>query len=362
MQYAAQSESSFHTDASTLAHREFFACEEALIGESGAMLRLRRELEEAARVDCTVLITGETGTGKGVVARAIHRLSDRRNGEFVHMDCGLLSPGLVESEMFGHERGSFTGAVGTRPGRFELASSGSIFLDEIGDMDLALQRKLLRVLQDHQFERVGGTRTLKMTARVIAATNCDLSLAIQQGRFRSDLYFRLNVLQINVPPLRERRSDIPLLFTHYLRAIAAQRGMAVPTVSESSISRLTEYEWFGNVRELINVVERLLVRYSLCEQSGHDLTEMLDGSTTFGPRACAARPERISKADELIEGRDLRPASTVDQWQPYRDQLLDVLRSTGGNVARASRRLGIPRSTLRYWLTRYSLENVISRD
>lgn len=337
---------------------------ESLLGESIAIRSLRREVEEAAKVYSTILITGETGTGKGVVARAIHRLSGRHRANFVHMDCSLLSAGLVESEMFGHERGSFTGAVGARIGRFEQAGSGTIFLDEIGDMDLAMQRKLLRVLQDREFERVGGNRTIKMTARVIAATNCDLRTAITGGTFRQDLFFRLNVFHIQVPPLRARRSDIPMLFAHFAREVAAQRGMNLASLPASVLSRLMDYDWPGNVRELQNLVEQVMARLHPEASGACDLVEMVDRQSDALLQSCSASAPSQRSAYPVGNGAISRGpvASQNEQWHPYRDQLVDVLRSTGGNISRAARRIGIPRSTLRYWLARYSLEEVVIRD
>ncbi|MGO9450867.1 MAG: sigma-54 interaction domain-containing protein [Candidatus Binataceae bacterium] len=336
---------------------------ETLLGDSVAIRNLRREVEEAAKVDSTILITGETGTGKGVVARAIHRLSTRHRSSFVHMDCGLLCAGLVESELFGHERGSFTGAIGARVGRFELAGGGSIFLDEIGDMDLVMQRKLLRVLQDREFERVGGNRTIKMTARVIAATNCDLHRAIVAERFRQDLFFRLNVFQIHVPALRERRSDIPLLFMHFAREAAAQRGIDLASLPASLLSRLMDYQWPGNVRELQNLVEQMMARLHTGAPDACDWAEVLDRHSRTLLQGCAVSipPQPSNFLDGNVTSRDA-DTSPKEQWQPYRDQLAEVLRSTGGNISRAARRIGIPRSTLRYWLARYSLDEVVLRD
>ncbi|MCZ6785174.1 MAG: sigma-54 dependent transcriptional regulator, partial [Proteobacteria bacterium] len=230
------------------------------LGESPAMQRLRREIDAVAPLRSTVLISGETGTGKGLVARLLHATSPRAALPFIHVDCAALSPTVVESELFGHERGSFTGAVARRAGRFELAGEGTIFLDEIGDLAPALQAKLLRVLQDREYERIGGGRTLAMTARVIAATHADLPRAVAAGRFRRDLFYRLNVVHLRVPPLRERKGDLPRLVAAGLERIAESLGVRAPQVDEKAIERLAEHAWPGNVRELLNLLERLAVR------------------------------------------------------------------------------------------------------
>jgi DNA-binding NtrC family response regulator len=235
----------------------------ALVGENRAVQRLRAEIENAARVDSTVLLQGETGTGKGLVARLIHERSRRRDGAFVHVDCAALSPNLIESELFGHEKGAFTGASAQRRGRFELANRGTLFLDEIGDLDGHLQTKLLRVLEDRRYERVGGTQTLLMQARVIAATSHDLLERVQRGHFRKDLFFRLNVVQLRLPPLRERLDDLALLVESGLERLSERLGVPRPRVSEGFLDHLGGYAWPGNVRELMNVLERVLVNYQV---------------------------------------------------------------------------------------------------
>ena len=223
-------------------------------GQSPAMQALRDSLARVARLDSTVLLTGETGTGKGRAARVLHDLSPRAGKPFVHVDCAALSPTLIESELFGHEKGAFTNAASQRQGRFEWARDGTVFLDEIGDLDSRLQTKLLRVLDDRAFERLGGTQTLRLRARVIAATSHDLRRAVQAHRFRADLYFRLSVFHFCVPPLRERREDVEELVVHGIAAASERLDIAAPEPSEEFISRLAEYRWPGNVRELLNAM------------------------------------------------------------------------------------------------------------
>jgi transcriptional regulator with GAF, ATPase, and Fis domain len=218
-----------------------------------------KQIARVAPSDSTVLVTGETGTGKELVARAIHRASRRRDAAMVTVNCAALSPGLIESEMFGHEKGAFTGAIARKVGRFELADNGSILLDEVGELSLEVQAKLLRVLQEGQFERVGSAKPVRVNVRVIAATNRDLAKAVAEGRFRADLFYRLNVFPIQLPPLRERREDIPLLAKYFTAKYAAQVGRRIETVSKKTLNALTAYHWPGNVRELQNVIERAVL-------------------------------------------------------------------------------------------------------
>ena len=232
---------------------------EEIVGRSAALARVLHQIEQVAPGDTTVLITGETGTGKELVARAIHQLSPRREQPLVTVNCGSISPGLVESELFGHEKGAFTGAVGRKIGRFELASGGTVFLDEIGDLPLDLQVKLLRVLQEGEIERVGGSRTIPVDVRVIAATHKDLEEAVEAGHFRADLYYRLNVFPVRTPALRERPEDIPPLVRYFVMKHAAKLGKRIETVPKQALDTLTAYPWPGNVRELANVLERSVI-------------------------------------------------------------------------------------------------------
>jgi formate hydrogenlyase transcriptional activator len=209
--------------------------------------------------DATVLITGETGTGKELIARAIHSLSNRSKGPFVRVNCAAIPAGLLESELFGHERGAFTGAFAQRVGRFEAAARGTLFLDEVGEIPLELQAKLLHVLQEREFERLGSSRTVKTDVRVVAATNCDLGAMISERRFRADLYYRLNVFPIEVPPLRQRLEDIPLLVSHFVREFSQRMNKRIDTIAPTTMEALMSYDWPGNVRELQNIIERAVI-------------------------------------------------------------------------------------------------------
>ena len=230
-----------------------------LIGSSPRFRALLNEVDIVAAVDCAVLLRGETGTGKEVIARAIHDASPRRHGRFVALNCAAMPSGLVESELFGHERGAFTGAVTQTMGRFQAADHGTLFLDEIADLPLELQPKLLRVLQEQRFERVGSPRTLQVDVRVIAATNQDLWGMVQERKFRADLYYRLNVFPITLPPLREREDDIPLLIEHFVHKFAKKQGKSIDRIPEEVVGILKRHNWPGNIRELQNVIERAVI-------------------------------------------------------------------------------------------------------
>ena len=232
---------------------------DGIIGRSKALCSVLREIQMVAPTDSTVLIYGETGTGKELIARAIHELSSRRKNAFVKLNCAAIPTGLLESELFGHERGAFTGAIGQRIGRFEVANHGTAFMDEIGEIPLELQPKLLRVLQEREFERLGSTRTLRTDARLIAATNCDLAAMVQVQRFRSDLFYRLNVFPVRVPALRERREDIPLLVWHFVGLFARRMKREYESISPETMKALCEYDWPGNIRELQNLIERAVI-------------------------------------------------------------------------------------------------------
>ena len=231
-----------------------------IVGDSEAMRKVLYKVEQVAATDATVLVLGETGTGKELIARALHKLSPRRERPLVKVNCAALPANLIESELFGHEKGAFTGAISRKVGRFELADSGTLFLDEIGDLPLELQAKLLRVLQEGEFERLGGAKTMKVDVRIIAATNRDLERAMREQTFRSDLYYRLTVFPIELPPLREREGDIPQLVRHFIDRKRAKLDRQVEGVTREAMERLVGYPWPGNVRELENVVERALIQ------------------------------------------------------------------------------------------------------
>jgi len=273
-----------------------------LVGESPAMRRVLDRLARVAATGATVLVSGETGTGKELIARAIHAASARAKRPFVRLNCGALAEGLVASELFGHERGAFTGALERRKGRFELAHGGTIFLDEVGELPPAMQVALLRVLQEGEFERVGGTETLRTDARVVAATNRDLDEAVQEGRFRSDLLFRLNVVPIAVPPLRERKGDIPLIADHYASQYASKVGKRIRGVSPSAMQALIAYPWPGNVRELQNVLERavILAQGEMLELADFELPRLAVLASKAGP---ADERQTIQEALRTARGR-----------------------------------------------------------
>ena len=305
-----------------------------MVGESYAMAKLREQVAMAAPTNGRVLIFGENGTGKELVARNIHQLSRRRAGSFVEVNCAAIPEELIESELFGHVRGAFTGAVADRRGKFEAAHGGTIFLDEIGDMSLKTQAKVLRVLQEQVMEAVGASSRIRVDARVLAATNKDLTAEIRAGRFREDLYFRLNVVPIFVPPLRDRSEDIPLLAEHFMAMLAREYGRRPKTFEADAVVALRQYVWPGNVRELHNVVERLMIMVPGDRISSRDLS-FLDQSLTPGADAPAATA-RPAVAEPLHEARD----------RFERDYIRRALAVQHGNISRTADRLGIERSNL----------------
>jgi DNA-binding NtrC family response regulator len=328
-----------------------------LVGSSRAMAELRRQLRRVAETDSTVLLLGETGTGKGLAARELHESSPRSHGPFVHVDCTALAPSVIESELFGHERGAFTGALARHRGRLERASGGSLFLDEVGELAPPLQAKLLTALQERRFERVGGEHSQVLDARIVAATHRDLPGDVRAGRFRADLYFRLRVVSIELPALRRHGEDLPLLVRCALPGLARRLGVEVPQVSADFLAGLAGHDWPGNVRELLHVLERVLVLKEGGALSASDLDGAFDPVLERGALerdGAAAAPRRQARCS----GACRAPLSGVEP----RDETAFVLRDTGGNVSRAARRLGIARGTLRYRIQRWGLEELIPED
>jgi formate hydrogenlyase transcriptional activator len=317
------------------------ASESAVEGIIGRSQKLRQVLTQVATVaptSATVLIQGETGTGKEMIARAIHKLSDRWDRPFITLNCAAIPSGLLESELFGHERGAFTGAIGQKIGRFELANKGTLFLDEIGELPLELQAKFLRVLQEQEFERVGSSRTQRVDVRVVAATNCDLASMARSRRFRPDLYYRLNVFPICLPALRERREDIPLLARHFVQHYSERMKKHVSVISPQVMEALTQHSWPGNIRELQNFIERsvILSTGSVLRAPLNDLRQM----------PVSVDDDRPSPMDSTLR-------------QAEREHILHVLEETGwviGGRNGAAERLGVPRTTLIYMLRRLGIE------
>jgi DNA-binding NtrC family response regulator len=316
--------------------------EQELIGNSAAMDALRAQIRKVARTQATVLIHGESGTGKELVARTLWRESPRAEAPFIRVNCAAIPDNLIESEFFGHEKGAFTGAVSRREGRFELAHGGTLLLDEIGELSPHVQAKLLRVLQEREFERVGGNRTIKVDVRVLATTNRNLEQAVARGEFRQDLFFRLNVVPIRVPPLREHLEDVPLLAEHFVRRFSRKHGVAVAGVAPEAMAALQAHSWPGNVRELQNVIERAVI---LCEDNQPLRPEHL-GLVGVGPQPAGAAPVRPpGGADER-----LLPLAEIEKRH-----ILHVLERCGGNRTRAAEQLGISVRTLRNKLHEYGL-------
>jgi len=309
-----------------------------IIGQSGVMVKLLETVAQVAPSEATVSITGESGTGKEMIAGAIHFNSPRKDGPFVKINCAAITETLLESELFGHEKGAFTGAYKQKEGRFRQAHGGSLFLDEISEMSLAMQVKLLRVLQEREITRVGGEEVIKVDVRIITATNRDLLQEIHGGRFREDLYYRLNVVALNMPPLRERREDIPLLAQHFLEMFSEKNRKKIKGFSPQGMDRLLKYEWPGNVRELMNAVERGVV-LARSEYLGEEDLSLILGHTSS--------PGEISSKDGI---RADMPLEEVE-----RTTILKTLDLTRGNKSEAARRLGITRRTLHKKLKLYGV-------
>ena len=297
-----------------------------IVGDSAALRRVLKQVETVAPADSTVLIRGETGTGKELIARALHELSPRRDRTFVKLNCAAIPTGLLESELFGHEKGAFTGAISQKVGRFELAHQGTLFLDEVGDIPPELQPKLLRALQEQEFERLGSTRTVRVDVRLVAATNRDLAQMVADGRFRNDLYYRLNVFPVVLPPLRERREDIPMLVRHFIQRFARRMGRRIESIPASVMDALVCYHWPGNIREMQNIIERAVIL-----SPGRSLRVHLGDLQPAATEAQAPAGEPVTLADA------------------EREHILGVLHETGwvvGGPKGAAARLGMKRSTL----------------
>jgi DNA-binding NtrC family response regulator len=313
-----------------------FSIDQVVVGQSPRMRAIFDFVKVVSRSDSSVIITGESGTGKEVIANLLHYQSARRHQPFVAVSCALFSESLIETELFGHERGAFTGAIKDKPGRFELAQGGTLFLDDIDDVPMSMQVKLLRALQNRQVERVGGTRTIPVNVRIITGTKRDLKQMVAEGKFREDLYYRLNVLPIVLPPLRERREDIPALMDHFLRRFARERGIDVPETSPVVRHAFERYRWPGNVRELENACERI-IQTCTC---GTVRVGCLAASVLFGaPAADNTMPVPVPEVP--------RPISLDDRLKEVETNLIAwALRVADGNKSKAAELLNIKRSTL----------------
>jgi DNA-binding NtrC family response regulator len=315
---------------------------ENIVARSAKMQEVLAVVERVAPTNSTVLLGGESGVGKDMIARAIHQHSRRAAGPFIKINSTAIPENLLESELFGYEKGAFTGAMTAKPGKFELADKGTIFLDEIGDVPAAIQAKLLRVLQEREFEHLGGTKTLKVDVRVVAATNQDLRAALEQGTFREDLYYRLNVVPINIPPLREHKEDIPYLVDHFLARLARESAKPITGLTPAAMRLLMDFHWPGNVRELENIIERAvaLSTGAMLDVGDIRLDVGLGGAGVVGPG--------MSATD--ASGPFLPPGTTLEQ---YEDEIIkEALRRTNGNKSQAARLLGLSRNAFRYRLSK----------
>jgi DNA-binding NtrC family response regulator len=331
-----------------------------LVGSSPAMVRLRQLIERVAPTDATVFISGESGTGKEMIAREIYRRSPRHRQPFIKVNCAAVSENLIESEFFGHERGSFTGATERREGRFELANNGSLLLDEISEISAGLQAKLLRVLQEREFERVGGNRTIRVNVRIIATSNRDLLKHVEQGNFRQDLYYRLNVFPVNVPSLRERPEDIPVLAEHFLRRFGRKHGIRILGFAESARRAMMAYRWPGNVRELQNSIERAVIlsgngRAITASALGLSLAGDFQAELPLAAETAATEEDFMAESDAgvspVIEIPGDEPILAIAELE--KRAIREALRKTAGNRTQAATLLGISIRTLRNKLQEY---------
>ena len=317
----------------------------SIIGQSYLVKNLLKMISQVTQSEAPVFLRGESGTGKSLIAEAIHNSSTRREAPFVTINCPAIPGTLLESELFGHEKGSFTGAIKTKEGKFEQANNGTIFLDEIGDLSVDLQVKILRVIQNKEFERVGGLKTIKTNARLIAATNSNVEKAVQEGKFREDLYYRLNVLPIYVPSLRERKDDIPVLVIHFLKLCSQKENKHFEPIAQDVLNALSEYSWPGNIRELENVVERAVILGKEPE------LKLADFSITKG----------YQQQQTLLTARDIIQTATTDAPAPVslRDieykNLMEALNKTSGNISKTAKLLGLSRDTLYRKMRKYGI-------
>ncbi len=328
-----------------------------LVGESVAISQIYSVIEKVANTPSTVLITGESGTGKELIARALHDNSSRHAGPFIKINCAAIPKTLMESELFGYEKGAFTGAVGSKPGRFELAHAGTLFLDEIGEIPVEMQVKLLRVLQESEFERVGGIKTIKVDVRLVTATNRDLVAELATGGFREDLYYRLNVVPIHIPPLRDRRGDVPLLAEHFIAKFNERLKKQFTGIDPDAVDRLVGYNWPGNIRELENVIERTML---FCEGPQIRVADLpgeilgLSSAASSDERAAVALPAGGATTATSAHGAvghaeavsSLKEAVKAETERVERELIQRALDETGGNVTQAARRLKISRKSL----------------
>ena len=330
-----------------------------LVGESPAMKAIYEMIARVADSPSTVLITGESGTGKELIAKALHRGSSRRDRPLIKVNCAAIPKDLVESELFGYERGAFTGAVGSKPGRFELADGGTLFLDEIGEVPVEMQVKLLRALQESEFERVGGIKTLRVDVRLIAATNRDLKALIAEGRFREDLYYRLAVVPIALPPLRDRREDIPLLVRHFIEKYDQRLGKRVEDVDAEAMELLQGYPWPGNIRELENLMERSVL---FADGPVIHASSLPDALREVGPAPTPLAPVGALGAIAAPSGASMKEIVRQAQAELERELITRALEETAGNVTRAAKRLQISRKSLQVKMKELGLRGTAEAD
>jgi two-component system, NtrC family, response regulator AtoC len=339
----------------------------AIVGQSPQMHEIFRIIDKVADTPSTVMITGESGTGKELIASALHEGSGRRTQPLIKINCGAIPKDLMESELFGYERGAFTGAVTSKPGRFELADRGTLFLDEIGEIPVEMQVKLLRVLQESEFERVGGIKTTRVDVRVIAATNRDLEQEIEAGRFRKDLFYRLNVIPIRLPPLRERSDDIPTLAHHFIEKYNRRLNKAIEGITEQALLALRGYAWPGNIRELENVIERILLLADGPLITAQDLPEAIRGTQPSPP---APQPPGLPAVATNGQGEAALPAGEgglkdlvrARAAELEKDLITRALEETGGNVTRAARLLQISRKSLQTKMKEFGLRGEVGEE